>query len=314
MFSVYLIYISIDSIAGFGIENELALLSGNIHDSKTFQDVITSFGQYDFKPGGLCVYDRGITSGRNILDIKALQWDTLCGVAFNAKIEKLWHDILAGGNLEQYDNHVRLKDSVFYVVTEHYEIGGVSGELALCFNAQQQRRLRESRYEEIRAAQVLLQNKKPIKEGLGKFFDKQGSLIKSKLREAEEFDGCSCIFCTRNMPKEEILRLYFDKDIVEKAFHSIKGITNLQPIRHWLSNRVKAHVFVCYLSYLLLSLLKYRLGKIEISAEDALRELMTMYKVYLRDTKNVFKLSRVVTLTKKQELILKTLDKKLLKL
>jgi transposase len=94
----------------------------------------------------------------------------------------------------------------------------------------------------------------------------------------------------------------------------INGVTNLQPIRYWPSNRVKAHVFVCYLSCLLLSLLKYRLGKIGISAEDALRELATVYKVYLRDTKNVFKLSRGVSLTKKQELILKTLDKKLLKL
>ena len=93
-------------------------------DSKTFQDVITSFGQYDFKPGGLCVYDRGITSGRNLLDVKALRWDTLCGVAFNPKVEKLWRDILAGGNLEQYDNHVRLK----------YRLGkiGISAEDALC--------------------------------------------------------------------------------------------------------------------------------------------------------------------------------------
>ena len=109
-----------------------------------------------------------------------------------------------------------------------------------------------------------------------------------------------------------MIRFYFDKDLIEKAFHSMKGITNLQPIRHWLSNRVKAHVFICYLSYLLLSLLKYRLKKIKVSPQAALRELETMYKVYLRDRMGVFKISRVVTLTKKQESILKTVDKKLL--
>jgi len=38
-----------------------------------------------------------------------------------------------------------------------------------------------------------------------------------------------------------------------------------------------------------------------------------MYKVYLRDAKKGFQLSRVVNLTKKQELILKTIDKSLLK-
>lgn len=285
---------------------------GNIHDSRTFQDVITSFGQYDLKPGGLCIYDRGITSGRNLLDVKALKWDTLCGVAFNPRLERLWRGVLSEGNLDQYDNHVRLNDSVFYVVTRRYKIGRVQGELALCFNAQKQRKLRESRYDEIREAQELLNNKEAIKNGLRQFFDAQGRLIKSKLTKAEEFDGYSCLFCTRRMPKKEMIRLYFDKDLVEKAFHSIKGIINLQPVRHWLSNRVKAHVFICYLSYLLLALLKYRLKKIAISPQAALRELETMYKVYLRDRKGVFKISRVVAPSKKQELILKTIDKKLL--
>lgn len=41
---------------------------------------------------------------------------------------------------------------------------------------------------------------------------------------------------------------------------------------------------------------------------------LLFFKVYMRDTKNEFKISRVVTLTKKQELILKAVNKKLLKL
>jgi len=287
---------------------------GNIHDSKTFQDVITSFGQYDLKPGGLCVYDRGITSGRNIFDVKALKWDTLCGVAFNPKLERIWREVLSKGKLTQFDNRVRLNETIFYVITKPYKIGGVQGHLALCFNERQQRKLKESRYDEIVEAQALIKSKKAFKAGLEKYFDKNGEILKSQLALAEEFDGCSSIFCTRHMPKGELIRLYFDKDLVEKAFHSIKGITNLQPIRHWLSNRVRAHVFICYLSYLLLSLLKYRLKKINITSQDALRELETMYKVYLRDSKGIFKMSRVVTLTKKQELILKAVNKKLLKL
>jgi transposase len=109
-----------------------------------------------------------------------------------------------------------------------------------------------------------------------------------------------------------MLSLYFDKDVVEKAFRTLKGITQLRPVRHWLAERVHAHVFICYLAYLLLSLLQYRLRTTEFTAESALLELGTMYKVYLRDTKRVFKISRVVALTKKQETILKTIDRKLL--
>jgi transposase len=288
---------------------------GNIHDSKTFQDVITSFGQYNLKPWGLCVYDRGITSGRNIFDIKALKWDTLCGVALNPVLEKIWRQVLLKGGLTHFDNRIRLNETIFYVIIMPYIIGGVQGDLALCFNERQQRKLKESRYDEIAEARELLKNKKAIKTGLEKYFDKNGEILDAQLAKAQEFDGCSTIFCTRSgIPKDELIRLYFDKDLVEKAFHSIKGITNLQPIRHWLSNRVKAHVFICYLSYLLLSLLKFRLDKINISPQEALRELETMYKVYLRDSKGIFKISRIVTLTKKQELILKAVDKMLLKL
>ncbi len=109
-----------------------------------------------------------------------------------------------------------------------------------------------------------------------------------------------------------MLSLYFNKDLVEKAFRSLKGITHLRPVRHWLAEWVHAHVFICYLAYLLLSLLQYRLRDTEFTAESALLELATMYKVYLRDSKYRFKLARVVALNKRQETILKTLDRKLL--
>jgi transposase len=285
---------------------------GNIHDSKTFHDVITSFRRYRLKPGGLVIYDRGIASGRNLLDVKALKWNTLCGFASNPKLEKLWRPILSGGHLVEFDNRVRLNETIFYVATKAYELDGVRGEVALCFNEQKQRRVKESRYDEIEAARELLKQKQAIKAGLEKFFDRHGQILKDKLTEAEEFDGCSYIFSTGRLSKEEMVRLYFDKDVVEKAFHSIKGITRLQPVRHWLADRVKAHVFICYLAYLLLSLLKYRLKKIKMSPLEALRELHAMHKVYLRDSKGIFKISRVVMLTKKQEVILRAVNKILL--
>jgi len=65
---------------------------------------------------------------------------------------------------------------------------------------------------------------------------------------------------------------------------------------------------------LLLSLLKYKLksAKLEISTIGVLRELETMYKVYMRDGKKNFKLERVVNFTKKQEQIIKAVNKRLL--
>ena len=108
-----------------------------------------------------------------------------------------------------------------------------------------------------------------------------------------------------------MVQLYFDKDVVEKAFRTLKGVTNLRPIRHWLYNRVTGHVFVCYLSCVLLSILKLKLKKLEISPTQALEDLQSMYRVCLYDKKKKNRFYRTVTLSKHQEDILKAIKRKL---
>jgi transposase len=213
----------------------------------------------------------------------------------------------------RFSNRVRVGSSVFYTLLRPYKMGAVRGRLALCLNERRQRETRESRRDEILYAQKLLAEGKAIKPGLRPFFDTQGRLRQDKLEAAEQFDGYSCIFSTRSLPAEEMLSLYFNKDLVEKAFRSLKGITQLRPVRHWLAERVRAHVFLCYLAYLLLSLLRYHLRDTDFTPEKALSELTTMYKVYLRDDQHRFRLWRTVPLSKNQELILKAIDKSLLK-
>ena len=308
-----LIQIGLGVTKAEGIPMFHKVFEGNIHDAKTLQDLITSFRQYRIR-SGLIIYDRGITSAQNVRDIKGLGWNTLCGLALRGKLKVLLRPLIAHNEFIQIENRIRLNKTVFYVVITPHEIGGIGGTLAVCFNEQQRKDLRESRYDEILNAQKLLAKGKAIKPALAKYFNKDGGLIKKKLQEAEEFDGFSCIFSTqKRFSKRQMVRLYFDKDLVEKAFRTMKGITRLQPIRMWLYDRVTAHVFICYLAYLLLSLLQYRLRKTDVSAEEALRELTTMYKVYLKDPKKGFRIGRTVTLTKKQEMILRAISPRLLK-
>jgi hypothetical protein len=213
-----------------------------------------------------------------------------------------------------YKNRVRLNKNIFYVVVQPYTLGDVKGTIAICFNEQQRKDLRESLYDELHEAQRLLSQSKTIKSGLEKYFDnKTRELLLKKVNDAEEFNGYSVIFTTAQLTKEEIVKIYFDKDVVEKAFQSLKGVVGIQPIRHWLADRVTSHVFLCYMAYLLLTLFKIRLTKLDLSPVEALGELESMYKVYMRDTKKGFKISRTVTLSKRQEEIIACVDRKLLK-
>lgn len=288
------------------------VFDGNVHDARTLSDLVTLFGSYRLE-AGLFIYDRGIVSKRNLEQIKQLHWDTLCGIPIHPALQKFWRPWAGPERMLQFSNRVRVGSSVFYTLLRPYKMGEVRGRLALCLNEQRQRETRESRRDEILYAQKLLAEGKAIKPALRPFFDAQGHLRQDKLAAAEEFDGYSCIFSTRSLPAEEMLSLYFNKDLVEKAFRSLKGITQLRPVRHWLAERVRAHVFLCYLAYLLLSLLRYHLRDTDFTPEKALSELATMYKVYLRDHQHRFRLWRTVPLTKNQELILKAIDKSLLK-
>ena len=74
------------------------------------------------------------------------------------------------------------------------------------------------------------------------------------------------------MSAKEIISAYYDKGI-EKAFCCIKQPIGLRPIRHWLDGRVKAHIFICYLPYLLMKTLEHML-----KAENALKLLLGKVK------------------------------------
>ena len=287
------------------------IFHGNIHDSRTLQDLLTTFRAFGLR-SGLMIFDRGISSKKNQLDIRDLNWKVLCGLPLDSGLKKVLRDILSESDFLEFRHRVKLNKTRFHVKTLPHCIAGVKGKLAFCFNEKKKRELKESRYAEVENAQLLLKGGKQIKAGLNKFFGKDGRILSSKVRAAEEFDGYSAIFTTASCSKEKMVKMYFDKDLVEKAFQSIKGVIKLRPIRHWLYNRVVAHVFVCYLSYLLLTLLQIRLSKTEFSPVAALKELDTLYKVYLRDSKKKFRLTRVVALNKNQEKILKAIDTKLL--
>jgi transposase len=289
------------------------VLDGNVHDARMFGDFVTDLRSFRIEKGTL-IYDRGIASGRNIKDARNIGWETLCGLPIKGNLENFVRSRISDSALVNIENRVRLGKSVFYVIDYPYSINGVKGVLALIFNENQKRELRESLYDEIEAARVLLSQKRAIKEGLKEFFTSDGKLRSEVLKASEELLGYTCLFSsTKEISKNEMVHLYFDKDIIEKAFRSLKGIVRLRPVRHWLYNRVTAHVFICYLSYLLLSLLQNRLKRIGVTAEEALIELESLYKVYLRDPKKNLQLSRTVALTKKQESIMKTVDRKLMK-
>jgi Transposase DDE domain len=55
----------------------------------------------------------------------------------------------------------------------------------------------------------------------------------------------------RDLPAPDVVRAYKQLKEVERAFRTLKGPLELRPIHHRLEERVRAHVFLCLLSYYL---------------------------------------------------------------
>ena len=286
--------------------------SGNIHDSRTLLDLSDGFANYGLR-GGIFVYDRGVFSERNLNEINSLGWDTLCGITLRRKEKDIIREMIKLNSIIDVSNRIKLPSGILYAQSVNHNVGKVKGRLVVCYNQRRALDIRESRLDEITNAQYLLSKNKNIKSGLEKYLTPSGRLRKERLNLESEFDGYSCIFSTKKIPPEDIVNLYFQKDIIEKSFRTLKGITNLRPVRHWLYNRVQSHVFICYLSYLLFSILKMKLEKLQMSPEEALEELGSMYNVYLYDKKNRNRFIKTVALNKVQEKILRSVGKDLIK-
>lgn len=294
---------------GEGIPIFHKVFEGNVFDARTLPDILLHLRGQDIKD--ICiVWDRGVSSQLNIREAKEMGFEVLCGLPLKAGLKKVADELL-GEAIVSMKHRVRLREATFYVKKKRYQIDGIEGYLAVCLNEKGKQAIRERRYDEIDHAIRQIEEKKGIKEGLKKYI--RGNKVNYKaVALAEHYDGISVIFSTRDLSEEEMVNGYFEKDKVEKSFRCMKSILEMDKVRFWLANRVKGHIFVCYLAYLLLSVLEYKLKKIGIKATEAIETMESMYRVYITEPKSKNKFVKTVTLSKKQEDILKELNPNLL--
>jgi transposase len=307
-----LIQIGLAVTADHGIPIFHRTFPGNIHDARTFMDVSSDLVKFGIQ-GGLAVMDRGTSSAENTRFLREKGWHVVCGLKRHAGIEKALGPRFHGADLDQPANRVRVQKTSFYARAQSFRHGESRGRLIACFNKRTALEMQESRLDEVEAATDRLSKGLTIKEELVDFFDKGRKPNIRRINAEGRWDGVSFIFTNSSFPVSDTIRAYFDKDVVEKSFQALKGVVKVRPIRHWLYNRVEAHVFICYLSCLLLTLLKIKVAPLELSFQEALDELAGLYRVYLRDPKGRFEINRLVSLTQQQEKILRAVDKRLVK-
>jgi len=243
---------------------------GNLSNIQIYKDMTL-----ELKERGMnsVIIDRGMMSPENMQMTLALQLKVIAGLKKTPTIASQFLSKISRNEIYSLKNMVKLKNTDVFINTFDYS----DGKLIAVYNPSL----------EVMKKQLIFNRDTDV---------------------TDPFIGYSLIYHNTDDSSPEIVRKYFDKEIVERAFKQIKGILNLRPIRVWLKDHVEAHIKICYLAYAILSFMNYRLRKLNISSVDALNSLKHGYKVNLKTEKDNFEWSLYVPLEPKQKKMLKALN------
>ena len=243
---------------------------GNISNIKILEDLTATMAQRGINT---IVMDRGFYSEANVIDLKKLKMNMIVGVKQSIGIKNEILSKIVRDKIYTSKNQVELTHTFVYV----QEVDFLFGKLVIIYN--------------------------PKYEAL-----KRDKLLASEATDNEvKFVGYSLIFHNTNLEAHAVVKKYFDKDIVERSFRTLKGEVQIHPIRLWMPRRIKAHIKICYLSLCMLSLIKYRCRNLELSASTIINELQNIYKVNLKHAETKEEFTKIVTLSNQQKKVLKLL-------
>jgi len=312
-----------------GIPISHTIFDGNLKDSVTLPQIVEQM-RASFKIKR-CIFvgDKGMVTSRNLKELSLAGYEYL--VSIQLRHSKEAEALLS--LLPERDRFTKVKDNLLV-----FELPPREGERYLaCYNplrAQETREHRESLLQ--RCEEFLAQFQLPPKQGRTKdpqkirlridrflrrkrmasffqySFDPQGKLTYHRQQEQIDkeaaLDGLFIIKTnSQELSKEALALGYKTLWEVENAFREVKDFIKVRPIYHRNNDRVKGHIFICFLAYLLEKLLEKKLEEsgLTLSARKAL-QLLDPIKVVISELAGQ-KIKKVTSIVKEQEKILKSL-------
>lgn len=241
---------------------------GNVSNFDVYKDMIIPLK----KDYNVVIMDRGFLCQENLKLTLSLNTQIIAGLRKSPKLVEQFIENIKRDSIFSAENRVKLKNTSVYLTSFDY----MDGKLLIIYNP---------------SLEVL---KKEINFEKGK--------------DTKNHIGYSLIYHNSKLDDKEVVRRYYNKEIVERAFKQIKGVLNVRPVRVWLREHVIGHMRVCYLAYSILALMNYRLKSTPFSVLEVLDSFKQGYKVNLKDKDSKFTWDVCVTLEPKQKKMLKALD------
>ena len=229
---------------------------GNTTDVTTVARVVKDLGalrprQFVF------VGDRGMVSERNIDFLESRRLKYILAVKGRS-------DPLANEAVSKKGRFVKVKDSL-WVKEKILQDEARKMRYILCYNPKEAKRDQERRKRALTFIEEELSHSRRLNKSKAKLLthrtygryltlSKNGKirLDKAKLQAEARLDG-KYILCTNDfsLSPDEIAQGYKDLSKIEASFQSMKHVLDIRPVNHTKEQRIRAHVGICVLAYLL---------------------------------------------------------------
>ncbi len=279
---------------------------GNTHDSKTVDELMDRFhDRLGLK--GCMVIDRGIVTAGNVMKIVDERGhDLVGGLRRVGDAKRLMRTV----PLKRYSAPFEVGKETLQAYEFEHKMAGKARRCMLYFSEEKRGRDQRSRDKRLRKAEAdldkLVTAVASSKRNGRKSGEKARLKVEKVLQErhvkgllrykftggrggrrlkywrddkaiAEEAleDGKQVLVTTLRVPPAELLTTYRDRYKIENAFRITKDAILIRPIFNRKEEHILAHLFICFLAYLLVSLMAVELkrGKFTLSALKMLDRL-----------------------------------------
>lgn len=263
------------------------VFEGNMADSKTVKGILTKLQDMFQIQNVLFVADKGMLTSDNLKELEEKKYQSILSESIrNACSQKQREELFS--KKDTFEKMEGMEDTLWYTKTEDKE----GKNIIVCYNQYTAEKTKHTRNTKIQKMDTFILETKEKHKGViekkelqqirdmilaklvtthaRKYFDtKEQSAainlfpVKQNVVEREEYmDGMWVIRSnTKELTTEQLITTYKDLKIIEASFRTIKDVVELRPIYHHKDDRVKGHIFICILAFLVTKLLEKKTKK-----------------------------------------------------
>jgi transposase len=290
---------------------------GSHPDSTTVEETINNLDRWDMKKITL-VWDRGFVSKPNVCYAREKHFHVLSAGSHTSKEVEDWITKYDDSEIERRENILsKSKGNAVYCIDNIGSLYGSKCKIVVMLDPKKRNCSRIQRDLLLQKLESEISKKKiaQLKTGLSPLVNPASGRRGYEIDETEEnrcrrLDGRSLFFSTDiKMTAREIVKTYFQKDHIEKAFRFLKGNACLSPVRYQLPGRVEGYLsVVSFIAYELIAAILWKIEKynIDMSYDELIEELSKIYEIELMSKGS--KIYQWTHISKDTEKILKSFD------